>query len=338
MKIHSGYIFTGFLSLAVVSSFCFPVSSWMKQGTGLTTVEAADAPPLQPLRRTFGEPSHEGQAGTYDTQSTSDPSTGQAGALDIPAADVSEEDIAKFKARADKLKPLLERDREVRPRVRQVSEDRGRISKIFLTQGYGTVISLPFAFTLDGVALGDKSKFQVEAKDNSLVIYPLKQFKQTNLIVFETVKKGNPSVHQYLLVEDSLKVSTDFQVNVQAADTGWIGAGPVSASSVNDDSFNTAVINTVIRGRVPERDTAEGLILEGRSPLLSPIKDKLPFLQKLTLTAPALYVYLINDRVTPVGSAEWVSYLDGSTTVVASLSKEVSVRRLYDGKIFSAGQ
>ena len=48
-----------------------------------------------------------------------------------------------------------------------------------------TVLSLPFSFAGDDVAIGAREKFNIEVKDGTLVIFPVKEFKATNLIVFE---------------------------------------------------------------------------------------------------------------------------------------------------------
>ncbi len=241
-----------------------------------------------------------------------------------PPVDLDIADIREVKEKVAKIKPLIETDRELTTiRVREIEAGSRAVPKIELAYGYGTAIVLPFQFDLANVALGNKEKFHVDAKGNSLIIFPLQEFKTTNLIVFESTADGEVVPHHYLLVENSQAGTADFTVKVNKQKPG-------SAQNLID-----AVIKALSTQHVPGKETAEWAFFEGRAAVISNMGAS-PFMRKLTLLSPNLTVYMINGRVTPLGDVDWSAYPDSKTTIVATKKDRLTVRRVGDGKAFSS--
>lgn len=240
----------------------------------------------------------------------------------VPPFDLPEDDIRLIKERIRRVKPLLEKDRELaRMRVRDVEEIPGVVPRVNLAYGYGTVINLPYAFSSDNIVIGAREKFSIETKSGSLIIFPVKEFKSTNIIVFEE-KDGALLPHHYLLVEDSASGGADLTVNVIKPACG----------AVMD--MTDAMVRVITTRRLPEKGSAEGIFLEGRSPSLADLTEY-PFMRVMRLSRPDLYVYMIAQRVTPVGENEFCVYIDAGTTVVASRTPGITVRRVEDGRTFT---
>lgn len=240
----------------------------------------------------------------------------------IPPFDLDDDDILRMKEKVQKIKPLLEKDRELAyTRVRDIYEIPGIVPRINLAYGYGTVINLPYTFNGSNIATGALEKFHVEVKGSSLIIFPVKEFKSTNIIVFEDA--GNAMVpHHYLLIEDSASGGADLTVNIKRGSSGTV-----------PDTID-AMVRVITTQRVPEKGTNESILLAGRSPSLTNLTGY-PFVRMMKLTQPDLYVFMIAQRVTPVGHAEfWVNTGTG-TTIVASRSSKITVRRIIDGKTLS---
>ena len=239
----------------------------------------------------------------------------------IPPFDLPEKDIVEMKDKAQRLKPIIEKDRDLtRIKIIDIEEIPGIVPKLHLAYGYGTVLNLPFSFAGEDVAIGSREKFTIEIKDTSLVIFPLKEFKTTNLIVFEK-KDGISLPHHYLLAEDLSSGEADLTVNVRRR-------------SVNDVSSATdAVVRMITTQNLPEKGSAEDLLLEGRSPSLVKL-DEYPFLSMMKLVKPDLYVFMIAGRVSPVGTAEFCIDLGNGTSIIGSRQPRVAVRRISDGKTF----
>ncbi len=240
----------------------------------------------------------------------------------IPPFDLPEDDIRRIKERIQRVKPLLEKDRELaHMRVRDVEEIPGVVPRINLAYGYGTVINLPYAFSADDIVIGAGEKFSIETKDGSLVIFPVKEFKSTNIIVFEK-KNGTAVPHHYLLVEDSASGHADLTVNIRKP-----GYGAVI-------DMTDAMVRVITTRRLPEKGSSEDIFLEGRFPSLADLPEY-PFVRVMKLSRPDLYVYMIAQRVTPVGEHEFCVDIDAGTTVVASRSPGITVRRVKDGRTFT---
>jgi hypothetical protein len=239
-----------------------------------------------------------------------------------PPFDLPEKDVVEMKDKARRLKPIMEKDRELtRMKIINMQEVGGIVPKLRLAYGYGTVLNLPYSFSGDDIAIGAREKFNVEIKDNSLVIFPIKEFKATNLIVFEK-KDGSSVPHHYLLVEDAASGEADLTVNIQRH-------GPDDLASSTD-----AIVRVITRGCLPEKGSADDLLLEGRTPSLVKL-DVRPFLHMMKLTKPDLYVFMIAGKVSPVGNAEFWIDLGNGISVIGSRQRELAVRRIADGKMFS---
>lgn len=240
----------------------------------------------------------------------------------VPPFDLSEKDVTEMKDKVRRLKPIMEKDRELaRTKIIDVQEVTGLVPRLRLAYGYGTVLNLPFPFSGDDVAIGAREKFSIEIKDNSLVIFPIKEFKATNLIVFEKKDSGS-FPHHYLLVEDAASGEADLTVNVKRH-------GADDLASATD-----AMVRVITAGRLPEKGSAEDILLEGRSPSLITL-DSRPFLRMMKLTKPDMYVFMIAGKVSPVGNAEFWIDLGNGASVIGSRRHELTVRRIADGKIFS---
>ncbi len=242
--------------------------------------------------------------------------------ITIPPFDLPEEDIREIKEKVQRLKPLIEKDRELsRMRVRDIGEVPGVVPRIHLAYGYGTVINLPYVFTVDDIAIGAREKFTVETKGNSLVIFPVSEFKSTNIVVFER-SQGEPVPHHYVLVEDGASGEADLTVNIKR---GSLGAGV---------DLTDAMVRVITTRRIPEKGTAEDILLEGRSPSLTELAAY-PFIRMMKLSGPELHVFMIAGKVMPVGGHEFCVDLGNGTSVVASRDREITVRRVGDGKTFT---
>lgn len=241
-----------------------------------------------------------------------------------PPIDLDIGDIKEVKEKVDRIKPLIEKDRELTTiRVREIEAGERAVPRIQLAHGYGTVITLPFQFELANVALGNREKFQVDAKGNSLIIFPLQEFKATNLVVFENTADGEFVPHHYLLIENSQSGVADFTVKVNRQTPGSV------------QNFTDAVIKALSTQRIPDKETTGWPFFEGRAPVISNMSAG-PFMRKLTLLSPDLTVYMVNGRVTPLGDVEWSAYPDGRTTIMATKKDRLTVRRISDGKTFTS--
>jgi len=239
----------------------------------------------------------------------------------VPPFNIPEQDIVDMKEKIQRLKPVIEKDGELsRVKIVDIDEIPGVVPKVRLAFGYGTVLRLPFAFSGEDVAIGAREKFTIEIKDGALVIFPVKEFKSTNLIVFE--KKDEGSIpHHYLLLEDGASGEADLTVNVKRR-------GPTDLASATD-----AMVHTIMTQQLPEKGSAAEFLLEGRSPVLTKL-DAYPFIRMMRLTKPDLYIFMIADQVTPVGGADFWIYPGNNMSVVGSRQRELTVRRIIDGKIF----
>lgn len=239
----------------------------------------------------------------------------------VPPFDLPEKDIMEMKDRARRLKPIIEKDRELtRMKIIDIEEVPGIVPRLRLAYGYGSVLNLPFAFTGADVAIGAREKFNIEIKDNSLVIFPTKEFKATNLIVFEK-KDGAAVAHHYLLVEDAASGEADLTVNIKRR-------------SINDlTSATDAMVRIITTQHLPEKGSAEDFLLEGRSPSLAKL-DAYPFVRMMKLTKPDFYVFMIAGKASPVDNAEfWIDPGNG-TSIIGLRQPDLTVRRIADGKIF----
>lgn len=240
-----------------------------------------------------------------------------------PPIDLDIKEIKEMKTKIDKVKPVIEKDRELtNVRIRDIEYRPGIVPRIQLAHGYGTVITLPYQFDAANIALGDKGKFNVEVKGTSVILFPLQEFKTTNMVVFENGAGGELIPHHYMLTENSYGGTADLTVKVHKPKPGTI------ANST--DAFVKAVVNR----HIPGTETYEGMYFDGREPV---IKDMtVPFIRKLALSSPGLNIYMANGKFAPVGDVEWSMYPDSRTTIVATRGKSVTVRRLSDGKTFTA--
>ncbi len=89
--------------------------------------------------------------------------------------------------------------------------------------------------------------------------------------------------------------------------------------------------------RIPEKGSVEDILLGDRSPSLTDL-GTYPFIRMMKLASPELHVFMIAGKVMPVGDAEFVMDLGNGTSVVASRSREITVRRVGDGKTFTNGR
>jgi len=246
-----------------------------------------------------------------------------AAKLLAPPIDLDIKDIKEMKGRVEKVKPLLEKDKELTDvKVREIQYRPGVVPRIHLAHGYGTVIVLPYQVEASNIALGDREKFRVEVKGTSVVIFPLQEFKTTNMVVFETVPGGDLVPHHYMLVENSQAGVADLTVRVHKPKVG------------DETDPNGAIMKALMTRRIPGKESYEGMFFEGRSPVVNDM-TQFPFLRKLSLVSPDLNVYLIDGKYIPVGDVEWSVYLDGKTTVVATRAKSLTVKRASDGKTFT---
>ncbi len=244
------------------------------------------------------------------------------GQIVVPPFDLPEKDIVEMKEKVQRLKPLIEKDHELaRARERDVDEVPGAVPTIHLSYGYGSVINLPYSFSVDDIAIGAREKFNIETRGNSLIIFPVREFKSTNIIVFERTQAGDQLPHHYLLVENGASGEADLTVNVRRSGMGGV-------SDITD-----AMVRVITTQRIPEKGTAEDILLEGRSPSLTNLSDY-PFIRMMKLQKPELHVFMIAGKVMPVGDADFALDLGNGTSVVASRSREITVRRVGDGKTF----
>lgn len=248
------------------------------------------------------------------------------GQIVVPPFDLPEKDIVEMKEKVGRLKPLIEKDRELtRARERDIDEAPGVVPAIHLAYGYGSVINLPYSFSLDDIAIGAREKFNIETRGSSLIIFPVREFKSTNIIVFERTQTGDRAPHHYLLVENGASGEADLTVNVRRSDMG-------SVTDITD-----AMVRVITTQRIPGKDTVEGILLEGRSPSLANLTDY-PFIRMMKLQKPELHIFMVAGTVMPVGDAEFTLNLGNGTSVVASRSREITVRRVGDGKTFTSSR
>lgn len=244
------------------------------------------------------------------------------GQIAVPPFDLPEKDIRQMREKVQRLKPLLEKDRElVRMRERDIDEAPGVVPAIRLAYGYGSVINLPYSFSADDIAIGAGEKFAIETRGNSLIIFPVKEFKSTNIIVFERTQ-GEQVPHHYLLVEDGASGEADLTINVRRGGMG-------GAADLTD-----AMVRVITTQRIPEKGSAEDILLGGRSPSLTDL-TAYPFIRMMKLSKPELYVFMIAGKVMPVGEAEFSLDLGNGTSIVASRGRDIKVRRVADGKTFT---
>lgn len=244
------------------------------------------------------------------------------GQIIVPPFDLPEQDILAMKEKVQRLKPLIEKDRELsRMRERDIDEVPGVIPRIRLAYGYGSVINLPYRFSLDDIAIGARETFNIESRGNSLIIFPVKEFKSTNIVVFEKTQ-GAPVAHHYLLVEDGASSEADFTVNIKRGGLGGL------------TDATEAMVRVITTQRIPEKGTADDILLEGRSPSLTNL-SAYPFIRMMKLSKPELHVFMIAGKVMPVGNAEFSVDPGNGTSVVALRGREITVRRIADGKAFT---
>ncbi|OPY04715.1 MAG: hypothetical protein A4E61_00588 [Syntrophorhabdus sp. PtaB.Bin184] len=245
------------------------------------------------------------------------------GQIVVPPFDLPEKDILEMKEKAQRLKPLIEKDRELsRMRERVIDEVPGVVPVIHLAYGYGSVINLPYSFNVEDIAIGAREKFSIETRGNSLIIFPVREFKSTNIVVFERTQAGDQVSHHYLLVENGASGEADLTVNVRRSGMGGV-------TEITD-----AIVRIITTQRIPEKGAVEDILLEGRSPSLTEL-GTYPFIRMMKLVKPELHVFMIAGKVMPVGNAEFALDLGNGTSVVASRSREITVRRIADGKTFS---
>ncbi|MHB8108858.1 MAG: hypothetical protein ACYDHW_02370, partial [Syntrophorhabdaceae bacterium] len=240
----------------------------------------------------------------------------------VPPFDLPEKDIIQMKEKAQRLKPLIERDRELaRMKIREIDEVPGTVPRFKVAYGYGSVINLPYPFTDEDVAIGARDKFTIEIKGNSLVIFPVKEFKSTNVIIFEKTDEAIVS-HHYLLTEDAASGEADFTVNVKRREAGDL-----------KDSTD-AMIRVITTARLPEKGSAEDILLNERSPSLTKLNEY-PFIRMMSLVKPELYVFMIAGKFMPVTDTEFWLDLGNGASIIASRTRELTVRRIIDGKTFT---
>lgn len=247
------------------------------------------------------------------------------GQIVVPPFDLPEKDIVEMKEKAQRLKSLIEKDRVLsRMRERDIDEVPGVVPTIRLAYGYGSVINLPYSFSVDDIAIGSREKFSIEVRGNSLIIFPVKEFKSTNIIVFEG-SQGERVPHHYLLVEDGASGEADLTVTIRRGGTGGV------------TDTTEAMVRIITTRRIPEKGSVEDILLGDRSPSLTDL-GTYPFIRMMKLASPELHVFMIAGKVMPVGDAEFVMDLGNGTSVVASRSREITVRRVGDGKTFTNGR
>ncbi|MEN6617410.1 MAG: hypothetical protein ABFD12_12705, partial [Syntrophorhabdus sp.] len=197
----------------------------------------------------------------------------------------------------------------------------GIVPRFKVAYGYGSVINLPFSFTDEDVAIGARDKFTIDIKGNALVIFPVKEFKSTNVIVFE--KKEEVAIpHHYLLIEDGASGEADLTVNMRRRE----------ASDLTDAT--DAMVRVITTARLPEKGSAEDILLKDRSPSFMKLNEY-PFIRMMSLAKPDLYVFMIAGRVVPVTDTEFWLDLGNGTSIIASRTRDVTVRRIVDGKTFT---
>jgi len=246
------------------------------------------------------------------------------GQIVVPPFDLPEKDIVEMKEKVQRLKPLIEKDHELaRTRERNVDEVPGAVPTIHLAYGYGSVINLPYSFSVDDIAIGAREKFSIETRGNSLIVFPVREFKSTNIIVFERTQAGDQVPHHYLLVENGASGEADLTINVRRSGMGGMA------------DITDAIVRIITTQRIPEKGTVEDILLEGRAPSLTDL-GTYPFIRMMKLVKPELHVFMIAEKVMPVGNAEFALDLGNGTSVVASRSREITVRRVADGKTFSS--
>jgi len=240
----------------------------------------------------------------------------------VPPFDLPEQDIREMKEKVQRLKPLIEKDRELsRMRERDIDEVPGVVPRIHLAYGYGSVINLPYRFSMDDIAIGARETFNIETRGNSLIVFPVREFKSTNIVVFERTQ-GAPVPHHYLLVEDGASSEADFTVNIKRGGLGGL------------TDATEAMVRVITTQRIPEKGTAEDFLLEGRLPSLTNL-SAYPFIRMMKLSKPELHVFMVAGKVMPVGNVEFSVDLGNGTSVVASRGREITVRRIADGKTFT---
>ena len=233
--------------------------------------------------------------------------------------DVDEKEIKELRERARRVREVMEITRVIDPRVREIIEIPGKIPEINLTQGYGTVISLPYLFEIEDIALGDKTLFSIDVRENSVILFPLKPFKNTNLTIFSK----SDGVHQYLLVENTNANTADFHVAV--------------LPYKNSPDISGIVRDIAITGSMPDKESVKGKLIE-KSNVKIEYGEKLPVIRKVV--SQQMKVFVLDGRYTPVTYEEvaWYTVLDNKMTLLAvhgETSKDTFVRRIYDGRTFN---
>lgn len=255
-----------------------------------------------------------GSDSPYGVNQATQPVSSQGSSQQFPLYELDEKDIVEMKEKAIKIKKAIEQDKPVKPKIRDVAAFPGKAPVIYLAHRYATVITLPYQVEEDDIALGDKTAFNVKVRGNILTIFPLKQFKQTNMVILSKTA----GVHHYTLVEDSSSESADYHVNVK------------TSSSV--PSASDALSRIAIGGEVPAPDTMQAQLFEGRD-LVVHRGDGAPVLRKVVLSNPLYTVYLLDGKYVPsTGGADWYSHVSSRSTVVATKGGEISMRRVGDGK------
>lgn len=229
--------------------------------------------------------------------------------------DVDEKDIIEIKERAMKVKRALEYEKPVKLKVRDAIEAPGKIPTIHLSYRHATIINLPYAIdSADrSIRIGDKNAFDIKVDENVLTIFPLRQFKSTNLII--TTKGG--SVHHYYLVEDSASETADAQVNIRSA-----AALP---------GKNETLTRLIMGNDVPDPDSLTGMMFEGREMSIQTGSGH-PVLKKIVMKNPDYFVYLVDGKYVPTRGADWYSQVGNRKTVVATKEGSIDLRRVGDGE------
>lgn len=252
------------------------------------------------------------QRAIYGVPTASTQSSG-GGNKKIPP-DVKDEDIKNMKKRASEVKELIESERVIKPKIRNIVSLPRAVPEIYLAHGYSTIITLPYAFTLEDVALGDMSLFNIEARGSHLVIFPTAPFKNTNMTIFS----ADGGVHQFILVENSNAAEADFRVVV-------MDAGELR-------SFTEVVTQAVQTGVFPAAGTAAGVYFEGRNASLK--QGDFPVKRKIALSNPIANIYQIEGKYVPVreGDIDWYSHIGNETIVAVKGEWETYMRRISDGE------
>ncbi|MBT9166683.1 MAG: hypothetical protein DDT19_00007 [Syntrophomonadaceae bacterium] len=224
----------------------------------------------------------------------------------IPPRDISEKEILELKKQAMKIRMLMEQDLKATTKIRNIPGVFSPAPIIRVGVGYATVITLPFEFELKNVALGERW-FTVEKRKNSVIIFPLKPFRTTNLIIYDT-EKMEP---KQLIITESLGTGEiDITVN--------IGRG-------RENAYQDAIINSIMTGKtLNESDVIQNLS-----------QTQFPFIKLLRLASPRLFIFLVEGRYTPATESEWFAYIGDKMTVIAVKTEALQIRRNYDGKIIT---